>query len=115
VQQPPPAPAEWKAPLLCFLGANALNAAGCAVWVLLGWGLRGSSYESGRPTAEDVWSLRLLHVAFAAALGLNLGAPALFAIRRKWRVVLGFVAAWVTLPVAYVMGLVLVAILVRAR
>jgi hypothetical protein len=101
---------EWRAPLLCFVTANALNAFVCAACVALGWGLRGSSYEPGRPTPEDVTHLRVLHVMLALALGLNLGTPALFAIRGQWKIVLGFVAAWITIPMAYIVGLLILAV-----
>ena len=104
---------DWRSAVIAFVLANAVNAVLVAAWISLGWGLRGSAYEPGRPTAEDIWSVRILYGLAAIAFGVNVLAPVGFAIRRKWRIALAIVAAWLTVPLVYVFGLGFMVVVMR--
>lgn len=90
-----------------------LNAALMAVWTPLAWGLRGSAYEPGRPTAEDETSMMIGAVLLGVALLSNLGTPLVAALTRRWGAALGSLLAWVCVPLSYVLSLVLLAVGVR--
>ena len=108
----PQRPKEWRNAILCFVGANAVNAVILWVWAVLGWGLRGSTYEPGRPSSEDIWSIRFIYALLALALGMNLGIPLYYAVRRRWKIVAGFIAAWFVVPIASIIGIPLVGVVV---
>ncbi len=98
---------EWTVAGIWFGAANLGNAIMGAVWIPLGWGLRGSSYTPGRPTPEDLIATHVLDALLVVALVVNLGVPVVCVALHRWKIALGGVAAWVTLPFAFVLALIL--------
>ena len=104
---------EWISALVCFAAANAMNALIFAAITPIGWGLRGSTYEPGRPTPEDVRLGYAYDALFVAALVINLGVPIVCAGLRKWKTALGSVVAWGTVPFAWVVGVLIDFVVMR--
>lgn len=71
-----------------------------AVWTALAWGLRGSSYEAGRPTAEDELSVVIGWGLVAVAVVIHVVIPLRGALARRWEVPLGVLLGAAATPLA---------------
>ena len=72
----------------------------CAGWTVLAWGLRGSSYEEGRPTAEDELSVAAGWAMLAMVVLMHVAAPIGGVVARRWAVPVGVMLGTCAAPLA---------------
>lgn len=87
------------------LAVLAANVTMCVLWTPLAWGLRGSSYEDGRPNPEDELVMAIGWALLAIAVVVNVVVPVAGAVGRRWAIPLGVVVAWAATPVAYALAI----------
>jgi hypothetical protein len=73
----------------------------CAGWTVLAWGLRGASYEEGRPTAEDELSVAAGWAMLVIVVLMHVVAPIGGALARRWAVPIGVLLGTCAAPLAY--------------
>jgi hypothetical protein len=91
----------FRSGFIAFVALNALNIALGLVWLFIGAPLRGMDYEPGRPTPEDLFSMRVVEVTVGALVAVNLAVPGYFALRKRFASAAGCVLAWATSPVLF--------------
>jgi hypothetical protein len=91
----------WRSVLIAFVLLVAFNTVLGLLWTVVGFPLRGMDYEPGRPTPEDIQDMHLVDLVMWTLLAANLLVPIYFALRRRFAVVLGLVAAWIASPMVF--------------
>lgn len=98
--------------------AGALDALALGAWTVLGrtaaeGGLRGSSYEQGRPTSEDVLSLNAILALLATMVVAHVGVAAWGLAKGRRDAWVGSLVAVAAMPITMSLGVIAVGGMLR--